>query len=112
MIPASPVDRTPGPPPRILVCGVNWLGDAILSMPALQAFRWENPDADLTLLVRPALAPLWAMHTAPTRILSLPAGTAGLRPLARSLRERGIDTAYVLPHSFRSALPPWLARIP
>ena len=113
MIPASPVDRTPGPPPRILVCGVNWLGDAILSMPALQAFRWENPDADLTLLVRPALAPLWAMHAAPTRVLSLPpAGTAGLRPLARSLRERGIDTAYVLPHSFRSALPPWLARIP
>ncbi len=110
--PASPVDHTPRPPPRILICGVNWLGDAILSMPAIQAYRWENPDAELTLLVRPALAALWALHPAPTRVLTLPRSAAGLKPLTQTLRELNIETAYVLPHSFRSALPPWFARIP
>ena len=59
-----PEDDLAAPPRRILVCGVNWLGDAILSMPALQAFRWEQPEADLTLLVKPGIAPLWAMHAA------------------------------------------------
>ncbi|MDY0149458.1 MAG: lipopolysaccharide heptosyltransferase II [Kiritimatiellia bacterium] len=109
---APPIDQPPRPPPRVLICGVNWLGDAILTMPALQAYRWENPDADLTLLVRPSLAPLWALHAAPTRVLTLPRSTVGLKPLAHHLRALAIETAYVLPHSVRSALPPWLARIP
>ena len=102
----------PARPKRILACAVNWLGDAILSMPALQTLRWENPEAELTLLTKPVLAPLWAMHAAPTRVLTLPPDFAGMRTLARSLRELEIDTAYILPHSFRAALPPFLARIP
>ncbi len=108
----SPTDYSPDRPRRFLLCGLNWLGDAILSMPAIQMFRWENPDADITLLSKPALLPLWAMHAAPTRVLTLPVDTAGLKPLVQSLRELNLDVAYVLPHSFRSALPPFLARIP
>ena len=38
---------------RVLVCGVNWLGDAIMSMPALQAFRAAHPNVHLTLLSKP-----------------------------------------------------------
>ena len=105
-----PEDDLAAPPRRILVCGVNWLGDAILSMPALQAFRWEQPEADLTLLVKPGIAPLWAMHAAPTRVLTLEPGR--LRQTARVVRDLGIDAAYILPHSFRAALIPWLAGIP
>ena len=105
-----PEDGIAAPPRRILVCGVNWLGDAILTMPALQALRWEQPGADLTLLVKPGLAPLWAMHAAPTRVLTLEPGR--LRHTARALRDLDLDAAYVLPHSFRSALVPWLAGIP
>lgn len=111
--PAAPVQPPPPPPPgRVLVCGVNWLGDAIISMPAIQAYRWENPEADITLLVRPSLLPLWNMHAAPNRVIALPAQTSGLRPLAQTLRELSLDTAFILPHSFRSALPAWLAGIP
>lgn len=112
------MNKTPAtaPPPvrpgRILVCGLNWLGDAILSMPALQMYRWEHPDEEIILLTKPFLAPLWALHAAPSRILTLPSETSGLKPLVRTLRELEIDVAYVLPHSFRSALPPYLARIP
>ena len=109
VVPENPHDP-PAPPRRILVCGVNWLGDAILSMPALQAFRWENPETSLTLLVKPGIAPLWAMHAVPARVLTLESGR--LLDLARTVRALGFDRAYVLPHSFRSALIPWLAGIP
>ena len=111
-LPPSPVDYSPDRTRRVLVCGVNWLGDAILSMPALQAFRWDNPDADLTLLVKPGIAPLWAMHATPTRVLELPTTVAGLQSLAQTLRGMDLEIAYVLPRSFRAALPPFLAKIP
>ena len=99
-------------PRRLLVCGLNWLGDAIISLPALQAFRWENPAAELTVLTKPHLAPLWAMHAAPTRVVTLPADWAGCRTAIRDLRALELETAFVLPHSFRAALFPFLARIP
>ena len=99
-------------PSRILVCGLNWLGDAILSMPAIQVLRERQPDADLTLLAKPGLAPLWALHPGPTRILALPPDGSPLKPIVQELRNRQLDIAYVLPHSFRAALPPFLARIP
>ncbi len=110
--PHSPTDYSPDRPRRFLVCGLNWLGDAILSMPAIQMFRWENPEADITLLTKPSLLPLWAMHAAPTRVLALPPDTAGLPPLARTLHDRQLEIAFILPHSFRSALPSFLARVP
>ena len=98
--------------PRILVCALNWLGDAILAMPALQALREHHAGADITLLTKPSLAPLWAMHAVPDRVLSLPVDGGSLKPVVRSLRELEIEVSYILPHSFRSALPPFLARIP
>lgn len=108
---SSPYPSFP-PPKQILVCGLNWLGDAILSMPALQILRERHPDADLTLLTKPGLAPLWDLHSAPTRVLSLPSDGHSFRPLVQDLRDLKFEVAYVLPHSFRAAIPPFLARIP
>lgn len=99
-------------PRRILVCGLNWLGDAILSMPAIQMFRWEHPEDEIILLTKPSLAPLWAMHAAPAQVLNPPPDVTGLAALVRSLRGLEFEAAYILPHSFRSALAPYLARIP
>ena len=100
------------PSPRILVCGVNWLGDAVMSMPALQALRDHHAHADLTLLTKPGLAPLWAMSPIPHRVLSLPPAGDSLKPTIQTLRDLKFEVSYVLPHSFRSAIPPFLAKIP
>jgi heptosyltransferase-2 len=37
-------------PEKILVRGVNWLGDAVMSTPALLRLREAFPDAHITLL--------------------------------------------------------------
>ena len=83
-----------------------------MSLPALQALREHQAGTELTVLTKPGLAPLWALSDVPRRVLSLPATGGSLRPVLRALREQEFDAAYVLPHSFRSALPPFLARIP
>jgi heptosyltransferase-2 len=97
---------------RILICGVNWIGDAIMSMPALQTFRTRHPDVRITLLVKPRLRDLWRMHGVPDEVLELNTGWGGTWQTARCLREKRLSEAWVLPHSFRAALIPFLAGIP
>ncbi len=45
--------------PRILVRGTNWLGDAVMTTPALLRLREKFPDAHITLLTPEKLADLW-----------------------------------------------------
>ena len=97
---------------RLLVCGVNWIGDAVMSMPALQTWRERHPDARLDLLVKPGLLPLWSLHGAPDRLHRMEPGCAGAWRTARLLRKQSCDAACIFPNSFRSALIPWLAGLP
>ncbi len=97
---------------RLLVCGVNWIGDAIMSMPALQTWRERHPENRLELLVKPALLPLWSLHAAPDSLHRLPPGTVGVWRVASALRGEHFDSACIFPNSFRSALIPWLAGVP
>ncbi len=98
--------------PRILVVGVNWLGDACMTMPALQVFRAQHPDAHLAMLVKPVLTPLWRLHPAIDEVLTLAPGNNGLWKTAASLRKAHFDTAYIFPNSWRSALVAFLAGVP
>ena len=83
-----------------------------MSMPALQAWRRAHPSARLTLLVRPGLAPLWRMHAAPDAVQVYTEPFTALRAAARACRALAPDRAVILPNSFRSALVPFLARVP
>ncbi|MGZ8940240.1 MAG: glycosyltransferase family 9 protein, partial [Limisphaerales bacterium] len=49
---------------RIVVRGVNWLGDAVMSTPALMRLRDARPDAHIALLTAAKLADLWISHPA------------------------------------------------
>jgi heptosyltransferase II len=97
---------------RILVCGVNWIGDSVMSMPALLAFRKANPTAHITMLVKPGLVPLWKLGAVFDGILQLHEGFAGTLKTVAAVRRLWFDKAIILPHSFRSAVIPWLAGIP
>ena len=104
-------------PHKILIRAVNWIGDAVMTTPALQAVRETFPAAEITLLANPLVGQLLQGHPAVDRVLLFDRkgqhqGLAGRLRLARQLRSERFDLALILPNSFDSALVPWLARIP
>lgn len=100
-----------GHAPRILIRGVNWLGDAVMTTPAVQRLREAHPNAYITLLTHQKLADLWQGHTSLNSVMTF-APPESVWSVSRRLREQNFNTALVLPNSPRSALEVWLARIP
>src|SRR6266446_2976505 len=49
-------------PSSILVRGVNWLGDAVMTTPALQRLRERFPEAHITLLTPEKHGKVWLHH--------------------------------------------------
>lgn len=96
---------------RLLVRGVNWLGDAVLSSAALMRLREARPQAHITLLTSARLAPLWERHPAVDSLLSFDERES-LWAVARRVRQGRFDLALVFPNSPRSALEVFLGRVP
>ncbi|HEY0551367.1 MAG TPA: lipopolysaccharide heptosyltransferase II [Verrucomicrobiae bacterium] len=96
---------------KILVRGVNWLGDAVMTTPALQRLREVKPDAHITLLTREKLADLWRGHPSLNATISFSAAESVFN-VAGKLRRELFDTALLFPNSPRSALEALFARIP
>ena len=103
----------PSPRPGgVLVRGVNWLGDAVMTTPALQRLRERLPGTRITLLTPRKLADLWLGHPSIDEVMTFAAGQS-VWSVARQIRNAGpFDLALVLPKSPRSALEAWLGRIP
>jgi len=101
---------------RILVRGPNWLGDAVMCEPALRGLRRLFPDAQIALLVKPAVADLFAGHPALTRVLTYDingrhAGISGKWALAGQLRRQGFDLAVLFQNAFEAAFLTFLAGV-
>ncbi len=107
-MPATP---PPDRPQNLLVRGVNWLGDAVMTTPALLRLRATLPGTRITLLTHAKLAELWTGHPAVDAVIPFTSGE-GAWAVSRKLQAGGFDAALVLPNSPRSALEAWLARIP
>ena len=99
------------PPRRILVRGVNWLGDAVMTTPALMRLREKYREAHITLLTPEKLRDLWRHHPAVDEVIGFEVGE-GLFSAGRKLRAGKFDLALVLPNSPRSAMETWLAYVP
>ncbi|MDF3129939.1 lipopolysaccharide heptosyltransferase II [Kiritimatiellaeota bacterium B1221] len=98
---------------RLLVIVPNWLGDGIMAMPALQTLRAQlHPEAQIFVGARPGQCGLWEMQPAVSKVIPLPAGNEELFASAKTLKALHCQAAVILPHSFRSALIPALAKIP
>jgi heptosyltransferase-2 len=96
---------------KILVRGTNWLGDAVMTAPALMRLREKFPGARITLLTPEKLRDLWPNHPAVDEIISFAADET-VFAVAKKLRAGKFDLALVLPNSPRSAMEGFLAGIP
>jgi heptosyltransferase-2 len=76
------------PPRHILVRGVNWLGDAVMTTPALARLRERFPEARLALLTHEKLRELWQHHPDVDEVLTFRAGES-VFSVARRLRGPG-----------------------
>jgi heptosyltransferase-2 len=90
---------------------VNWLGDAVMTTPALLRLRERFPNACILLLTPEKLVQLWQHHPAVDRVWGIPA-EEGLWAAAARVREQNADLVLLLPNSHRVALEAWLARVP
>ena len=46
---------------RLVVLAPNWLGDAVMALPAMADVRRASPHAEMTVAARPSIAPLFSM---------------------------------------------------
>ena len=91
---------------RELVVSVNWIGDAIMAMPALQEYRRRFPRVELVVLARGIMADLWKLHRSPDRVIRYNGRPGLAHPIFSELRAAAFDQAWILPNSFRTA---WIA---
>jgi heptosyltransferase-2 len=96
---------------RILVRCVNWLGDAIMSTPALQRLREARPHAHITLLSHVKLADLWKGQPYADAVMTF-TPDEGVMSVAKRLRAQKFDLSIAFPNSIRSGLELRLAGIP
>jgi len=102
---------------KVLIVQTGFLGDTILSTPAISAARELFPQAELHLLTTPAAAPLFRNHPQLARVSVFDkrgkrSGLSGLFAMARELRLENYAQVFSLHKSARTALLLWLARIP
>ncbi len=102
---------------EILVYGPNWIGDAIMSIPALKAIKKSFPDSFLHVLAVPWVKDIYDLSGIPDNIICYDRrlehrGLKGIARLTAKIKQLNISTAIILPNSWRSALIPWIARIP
>ena len=91
-----------------LVVAPNWIGDAVMSLPFLRALRMNAPDGRLAVLARRGPAAIYRAEGSADDVLDV----SGLLASARAASRGRFGEAWLLPNSFRSALVPFLARIP
>ena len=91
-------------PARLVIRAPNWLGDAVMALPAMGAIRAALPDARIAVAALSSVAPLFEEETpaSPDEIITLD-GVSDRQRLAMG----GFEVAVLLPNSFRAA---WIAR--
>jgi heptosyltransferase-2 len=105
------------PPATLLVRAVNWLGDAVLTTPALGAVREAYPSARIVLAARPLVAELFRHHPDVDGVLVYDkaerhSGAAGMLRMVAELRRGRFDAALLFQNAFDAALLAFLAGVP
>jgi heptosyltransferase-2 len=102
---------------RIVILAPNWLGDAVMALPAVADVRGHFPDAHLAVAARRSVAPVFTMVRGVDEVITLPGGggwraLTGWKADAGALAGGSFETALLLPNSFATAFTISQAAIP
>jgi heptosyltransferase-2 len=102
---------------NILIRGTNWIGDAVMTLPAVAAIRSAFPRARITMLAKPWVADIFRLcpDVDEVMVYERPGahdGPAGIFRLAGDLRKRDFDAAILLQNAIEAAIIALLAGIP
>ena len=95
---------------RILIRATNWVGDAVMSMPAFEAVRENFPKSHITVLARPWVIPLYENHPAVNEVIPYKRGYGVLKDsseflrVIRVVRALQFDMAVLFQNAFEAAL--------
>jgi heptosyltransferase-2 len=104
-------------PKNILIRSTNWIGDAVLTTPAIAAIKRAFPEARITVLAKPLVAELLLHNPSIHEVMvyhdrDRHKGIFGKLRLIWSLRRKGFDLAILFQNAFEAALLAFLAGIP
>jgi lipopolysaccharide heptosyltransferase II len=102
---------------KILVRVPNWVGDAVMAIPALETIRRTHANDEICLLARPFVTDLLSGQPFADRILPYDfrgshRGWLGREKLAAELRKEQFHVAVLLQNAFEAAWLAWRAGIP
>ena len=89
---------------RVWIRMPNWLGDVAMALPLVRALRASRPDAEITLLAKPAFVPLLEALCVADRVRALPAHGPGYLARFAALRASYPDTWILFTNSLRGDL--------
>lgn len=98
---------------RVVVRGTNWVGDAVMTLPALRELRRCLPGVHITLATRPWAEELFADAAFLDDLLIYDRrGPWSAVKQTAEWRRGNFDLAVLFPNAFEAALIPALARVP
>lgn len=93
---------------KILIRATNWVGDAIMALPALRAVRTRFPNAEITILARPYVAAIYENQEVCDNTMFV----ENKRDIVGELRAQKYDVALLFQNAFEAAWIAWRAGIP
>ena len=104
-------------PKKILIRSTNWIGDAIITTPAVHSIRKNFPDAFISILVHPWVADVFNSSPDVDEVLiyekkGIHSGLSGMWRLSRKLSRYSFDLTILLQNAFEAAFITMLAGIP
>jgi heptosyltransferase-2 len=102
---------------RLLIRSANWIGDAVMTTPAIRMIRKGFPNTHISLLAKPWVSPVFENSEHIDQLLIYDGekrhkGFSGKFRLARDLKKYKFDVAILMQNAFEAAFITFLSGIP